>query len=296
MPDLVTPAYRTAAWVAQHLPGPVVEKGAAGLAGAWARRPSDKRRMVERHQRRIDPRLQGRALQRRAREVYRSYGRYYGESFRLPKVTTEELDQRFSVDGLEHFEAALQGDVGPIAVLPHLGSWEWTAQWVARVMKVPVTAVVEPLEPPALFDWFRSFREEIGMHVVALGPDAGKAVTSALKQRHVVALLSDRDIASGGIEVEFFGERTTLPAGPATLALRVGAPLLAMAMYDQPGGGHHAVVKPPLPVERLSSFRSDVTRLTQDIATALEELIRHAPEQWHLMQPNWPTDRAPVRL
>ena len=34
-----------------------------------------------------------------------------------------------------------------------------------------------------------------------------------------------------GPEVEFFGERTTLPAGPATLALRTGAPLLPTAVY-----------------------------------------------------------------
>jgi lauroyl/myristoyl acyltransferase len=27
------------------------------------------------------------------------------------------------------------------------------------------------------------------------------------------------------------------------------------------------------------------------LADRLEELIRHAPEQWHLVQPNWPSDR-----
>lgn len=294
--DLVTPAYKGAAWVAQHFPGPVVERGAAWVAWASALRPNDKRRMVERHQHRVDPTLTGRALRGRAREVYRSYGRYYGESFRLPAVSVDELDRRFSVEGYEHFESVTHGEVGAIAVLPHLGSWEWTAQWVARVLEIPVTAVVEQLEPPALFDWFRSFREQIGMNVVALGPDAGKAVTQAIKQKHVVALLSDRDIAGGGIEVDFFGERTTLPGGPATLALRLGAPLLPMAMYDTPGGGHHAVVRPPLSIERRDSFRADVTRLTQDIATVLEDLIRAAPEQWHLMQPNWPSDRTPVRL
>jgi hypothetical protein len=39
-------------------------------------------------------------------------------------------------------------------------------------------------------------------------------------------VLSDRDIQGGGVEVEFFGERTTLPGGPATLSLRTGAPVL----------------------------------------------------------------------
>ena len=28
----------------------------------------------------------------------------------------------------------------------------------------------------------------------------------------------------------------------------------------------------------------------KDLAIALETLIRRAPEQWHLLQPNWPSD------
>jgi phosphatidylinositol dimannoside acyltransferase len=35
------------------------------------------------------------------------------------------------------------------------------------------------------------------------------------------------------------------------------------------------------------------------LADELEALIREAPEQWHMMQPNWPSDWAeqgPVRL
>ncbi|HLM29151.1 MAG TPA: hypothetical protein VK360_04445, partial [Acidimicrobiales bacterium] len=57
------------------------------------------------------------------------------------------------------------------------------------------------------------------------------------------------------------------------------------------GDGHHAVVRPPIPVDRQGSFREDVTRVTQAIADELEALIRRAPEQWHLLQPNWPSDR-----
>jgi lauroyl/myristoyl acyltransferase len=31
--------------------------------------------------------------------------------------------------------------------------------------------------------------------------------------------------------------------------------------------------------------------VTQDLARRFEELVRMAPEQWHVMQPNWPSDR-----
>jgi KDO2-lipid IV(A) lauroyltransferase len=294
--DLTLPAYQLASALAQRLPRFVVERGGPEVAGLLALRASEKRAMVERHQRRVAPDLTDAQLRRRVRDVYRSYGRYYAESFRLPATSPAELDRRFKVEGYHHFQEALSGDLGVIVVLPHLGSWEWMAQWVARVRKVPVTAVVEKLEPPELFEWFTEFRRDMGLHIVPLGPEAGKAVTQAVKAGHVIALLSDRDITGGGLEVDFFGERTTLPAGPATLALRTGATLLPVGLYDEPGGGHLAVVKPPIPVARKGSFREDVTRLTQDIAEVLEDLIRAAPDQWHLLQPNWPSDRRPVRL
>jgi phosphatidylinositol dimannoside acyltransferase len=293
--DVVTPAYRGAYAIAQVLPGSVIDVLAPGVAGLAALRPGDQRAMVERHQRRVDPRLGGAELQRRVREVFRSYGRYYGESFRLPTIAAEELDRGLTREGFEHVEESLARGVGPMLVLPHLGSWEWCAYWLTRVRKVPVTAVVERVEPPALFDWFVEFRQRIGMEIVPLGPDAGRSIVKAIKQAHVIALLCDRDIGGGGTDVTFFGEMTTLPSGPAVLALRTGAPLIPTGVYDQGGGHHHAILRPPIPAERRGSFRDDVARITQAMAWELEGLIRRAPDQWHLLQPNWPSDRPDAR-
>ena len=76
-----------------------------------------------------------------------------------------------------------------------------------------------------------------------------------------MCLLCDRDLQGGGIEVEFFGERTTLPAGPATLGLRAGAPILPVGVYfTRRYNGHHAVIRPAVPAERSGSLRDDVTR------------------------------------
>jgi phosphatidylinositol dimannoside acyltransferase len=289
--DLVTPAYKAAAAVAQHLPGRLIYGGAPLVAELAALRPGRQRRMVERHQRRVQPELRGAALRRQVRKVYRSYGRYYGESFRLPVMSPAELDAGLTTDGYEHVTDALDRGIGPILVLPHLGSWEWCAYWLTQVEGHKVTAVVERVEPPALFDWFVEFRQRIGIEVVPLGADAGRAVMNAIKSAHIVTLLCDRDITGGGVDVTFFGERTTLPSGPAVLALRTGAPLLPVGVYDR-GRQRHGIVRPPISVERTGKFREDVVRVTQAIADELEALIRLAPDQWHLLQPNWPSDRA----
>jgi KDO2-lipid IV(A) lauroyltransferase len=248
------------------------------------------RHNVERHQQRVCPELQGRELRRTVYRAFDSYARYWVESLRLPHLSAAKVDAGLDIEGYEHFDAAMKAGNGAIMAIPHLGGWEWAGRWVAD-QGHEITVVVEPLQPPEVFEWFRSLREELGMHVVPLGPDAAAACSKALRQGHVLCLLSDRDIGGGGIEVEFFGERTRLPAGPAMLSLRSGAPILPTTIYfTDRHDGHLGVVRPPVAFERTGKLRDDVAALTQVLAIELEICIRRAPDQWHLFQPNWPTD------
>ena len=157
------------------------------------------------------------------RGAFASYGRYWMESFRLPSLDPAALAEQFSIEGLGHIEAARAAGKGAILAIPHLGGWEVGGAWFVR-RGFPLTVVVEPVEPPELFDWFVRLRETFGFKVIPLGPRAGMAVVRALRANQVVALLADRDIGGGGVDVEFFGETTKLPSGPATLARRMGAP------------------------------------------------------------------------
>jgi KDO2-lipid IV(A) lauroyltransferase len=280
--------------VARTLPAPVGRTLASGLSAVVTRVSPEQRRIVERNLRRVyGPGLGGAALARKTRQTFDSYGRYWLDSFRLPSLTPAEVDADFSYEGFGHILEARRRGIGPIVALPHLGGWEWAAFWLALIPQIPVSAVVEALEPPELFEWFVEYRRTLGMNVIPLGPSAGAEVIRAVKARDVICLLSDRDITGGGIEVEFFGERTTLPAGPATIAFRTGAPILPTAVYFEGRSGHRTVVGAPLDTERRGRLREDVARVTQDLAVALEALIRRAPEQWHLMEPNWPSDREP---
>jgi len=272
----------------------VAASGAAAVGSLVSRLAPARRAQVERNLRRVDPNLTGPALERAVTETFRSYARYYEESFRLPGTSLEDLDAGFTEEGYDLVAEALKRGKGAIIALPHLGGWEWAGFWITRVKGHPVTAVVEELQPPALFEWFAGLRRSLGLDIVPLGPAAGAATSRALKANHVLALLCDRDLTGTGIEVSFFGEATTLPAGPATLALRTGAPILPAAIYFDGPSNRHAVVLPPLDTIRRGPLREDVARVTQDLAHALEDLIRRAPDQWHLLQPNWPSDREVV--
>lgn len=286
----VVARYRGGSALAKLLPAPAAGMLATGAGMALTLGMRDTRAMVERHLRRIEPSLSGLALRRKVQQAFDSYARYYVESARLPSLSLGAVERGIVVEGYEHVAAAMDGGKGCIMALPHLGGWEWAGRWLAERVK-GVTVVVEAIHPPELFDWFADLRRELGMNVVALGPSAGGEVLKALRNNEVVCLLCDRDIHGGGIEVEFFGERTTLPAGPATVALRTGAPILPVAVYfTDKVNGHLGLVRPPIATERTGPLRQDVARVTQLIANELEVLIRRAPEQWHCFQPNWPSD------
>jgi KDO2-lipid IV(A) lauroyltransferase len=273
------------------MPGPLAAAAASSLGFGASFANADRREMFQRHLRRVNPSI-GRAAMRLATQTaFDSYAKYYMESFRLPTLSKRTVERGFSTEGYEHITTALQAGNGVILALPHLGGWEWAGRWMTD-QGHKLTVVVEPIDPPELFEWFTELRRDLGMTVVPLGPGAARAVLKALNANEVVCLLCDRDIERTGVDVEFFGERTTLPAGPATLGLRTGAAILPTGVYfTQRYNGHHAIVRPPLPLHRLGGgLRDDVARVTQLLAHELEFLIRRAPEQWHLFQPNWPSD------
>jgi KDO2-lipid IV(A) lauroyltransferase len=287
----VVSLYRAGASVAAMLPDSVGIAAGRALGRASRHVMPGRRRMITRHlERASNGELQGLALRRAVAGAFDSYGRYWYELLVAPHdVRAGRISERVRLDGIEHIEDALAEGSGAVMALPHLGGWEYAGAYIAELGMRPL-AVAEPLEPPELFEWFAEQRAAMGIEVVALGPEAVTRLVAALRDNRVVTLVCDRDLTGDGVEVSFFGERTTVPGGPALLALRTGARLLPVATYFHGRFGHRAAIRPPVPVQRTGKLRDDVTRVTQALVGELEDLIRAKPEQWHLLQPNWPSD------
>jgi phosphatidylinositol dimannoside acyltransferase len=286
--------YTSLAYAMGHVPERVAY-GVADVVSRFMARGSALE-MSRRHMRRVlasecvegvepDPAL----VRRWSKRAFTSYARYWADGARLPYIGEAGVRAKWLVGGLEHLRAAMARGDGAIVALPHVGSWEWGGYFLA-LEGMPMTAVVERLEPPQLFDWFVEQRATMGLTAVPLGEGSSAAMIRALKENHLAGLVSDRDIVGNGVEVEFFGEKTTLPGGAATLALRTGAPLVPVVVYSGPGNWHTGVVHGPIEATRRGTLREDVARLTQELATVFETDIRCRPEQWHMFQPNWPSD------
>jgi KDO2-lipid IV(A) lauroyltransferase len=220
------------------------------------------------------------------REAFRTYARYWFDTFNLTVWPDERVRAACVIHGFEHVRGPVDGGRGVIVVLPHLGNWDAGGRAMAA-WGIRVVAVGEELRPRRLFDLFVRTRERLGLRVIGhMGGRVGRELAAALAAGEVVALVADRDLAGRGVEVEMFGAPRRLPAGPAMLSLSTGAPIVSADVYQTPTGW--SITFRPLPeVERTGDRRRDVTAITTEVARAFERAIAAAPADWHLFQPAW---------
>jgi len=290
---LIYLAFRAGSALFGALPEVVMRKAGEWAGALWWVLAGPRKAMAVRHMRRVlgESATDGDALVA-ARAMFRAYGRYWAETFWFRPRKAAGIRAHTTLIGVEHLvEVRDRGDA-MIVALPHMGNWEMAAT-AGETVGVRVTAVAESLANRRIVDWFLAMRESVGIDIVLTGQGSGtmRALFAALKDKRVVALLSDRDVTGSGIPIEFFGEVTGLPAGPASLSIRTGAPILPVASYFKKGRGHTIIIGAPIEPPRDGSKDERVAVQTRLLAAALEDLIRRDPAQWHILQPNWPSDR-----
>lgn len=225
-----------------------------------------------------------------AKEVFRSYGRYWFESFHVRVLPDEEVLARFRIEGLEHIDRAVEGGKGGVLALPHMGNWDVAGHWL-HLKGYRMVAVAEQLRPRALYELFYRHRVALGMEIVPLAERRalGEELSRRLAANELLTLVADRALRGRGVQVEMFGGARPLPAGPAALSLSTGSPLMPAAIYDD-DGGWLCVIGPPLSIEPTGERRADIAALTRALAAAFERSIAAAPTQWHMLQPAWPEE------
>jgi KDO2-lipid IV(A) lauroyltransferase len=222
-----------------------------------------------------------------------SYARYWREAFRLPTMDLPALADQLneSVLGQDNLDGALAQGRGAVCALPHSGNWDMAGVWLAQT-RGTFTTVAERLKPESLYRRFIDYREGLGFEVL---PHSGgerppiEVLCDRLRDNRVVCLMAERDLTRTGVEVEFFGEPTRMPAGPAKLAVATGAALVPAHCWFE-GGGWGVDLQPPL-----DCSSGDVQAITQALADQFAKNIAGYPEDWHMLQPQWLADLSQAR-
>ena len=251
---------------------------------------------------RVRPELDAAGLDALVRAGMRSYLRYWCEAFRLPDLTEADLVARVRTVGDAPVRAHLGAGKPAVMFLGHMGNWDLGGAW-STTQLAPVTTVAERLKPEELYDEFLGFRERLGMRILPLtgGSDVFRELTKALRANAFVALLADRDLTAGGVEVDFCGHRARMAVGPAALAVTTGAALHPVSVHYErraTGRGYELVIvfHDRVEVPATGTTREKVATMTQACADALTGAVREHTEDWHMMQRVFAEDLDPARL
>jgi phosphatidylinositol dimannoside acyltransferase len=291
MDDITSMAYAAGWSTVRRMPGPVARATFRGIADqAWLRHGRSVQQL-ERNLRRIVPDASSRELRELSRESMRSYLRYWCEVFRLPDLDREEIVGTVRCHGEHNLADGIASGKGAVISLPHMANWDHAGAW-ATLTHAPLTTVAERLKPESLYERFLDYRRELGMEVLPLtgGPPPFRTLLERARRGRLIALVGDRDLTENGVPVEFFGEKTSMPPGPAAVAVATGALLMPATLWYE---GRELVIRihEPVEVPATGSRPEKVAVMTQVCADAFASGIADHPQDWHMLQRLWVDDR-----
>ncbi len=241
--------------------------------------PRDRRAVIA-NLRYILPESEQKHIHSYAKEVFINFGKYLVEFFRLHLLKKEDLDRKVKIPGREYVDEALRNSRGAIILSAHMGNWELGGVFMA-LLGYPMISVALPHSHGKVNAFFNQQREKRGAIVVPSSGVSVRRIYEALKNNKLVALVADRDFASGGRKMPFLGLEKTIPRGPAALSMRTGAPIIPAFVIRQPDNTH--ILEFLKPINSNASEEEIIAEYTK----VIEAKIRQYPSQWLMFREFW---------
>jgi lauroyl/myristoyl acyltransferase len=224
-------------------------------------------------------------VERLARATFDYVAYNYYDLFRLPTLSSDQVEAMVRIEGWENVEAALSLEKGVVMTSAHFGNIE-IVLYAMLMRGVSITIPAERVDPPELYDYLTKLRTSKGLKLIPVdGPMLDLFRT--LRRGGVAGVAGDRNVTDGGTVVEFFGAPARLPDGHVRLALRTGAPMimgfsrrLGRDAYEARFWPHFCIPDEGSEDERMAAGMAYVVR-------GLEEAISAHPEQWVVTVPMW---------
>jgi len=221
-----------------------------------------------------------RQVRKMARRSYYNFARYLREFFSLPRLKKQDLLRLLVPVGLENLDYALSRKKGVILLSIHFGNWEWAGMAISSC-GYPVNFLVRKHQNERTDELFYQIRRKKGVRVLFL--DQLKEVIRSLKRNEVLAILADENIKEG-IEVNFFGQVITIPAGPFKLARHTEAliaPAFAVRSRCQKAN-QRGIIETPIEVEKSLPQERSIQKAAEKFMAVVRDYLYYYPDHWVL--------------
>jgi phosphatidylinositol dimannoside acyltransferase len=286
--------YLAAERMINALPRGIVLPAAAAAGNLAYDLAGPKRRLIHEnlaHPMGLDP--GHRRVKSAARRAFRNYAKYLVDMMRIGELSASAAADLVRIENIQVLDEARAQGKGVLVCTIHVGGMDMIGPGL-KLRGEAMHVVADDTTYGRLFDHLSAARAR--QNVFVIGWRNLRGLFRVLRDNGNVVLFCDGGYRRGDVPVEFCGEATTFPIGPATLAAKTGAPLLPVwcrrdrdERFDARG----------LPfVTCTSTEPAEIYRATQAVADALGGVIADDPGQWYMFRPVWPQtdeDRAQAR-
>jgi len=233
---------------------------------------------------RVKPELSEIELENLVSRAFDSYLRYWCDTFRIQDWSTQRMQETVTLTNGHLLIDPMRSGKGVVIALPHSGNWDHAGAYFCSI-GIPLVTVAERLKPEALFQRFLEYRNSMGFEVLSLDSRSFVTLMKRAREKRLIALVADRDLSRSGVDVEFFGYPSRMPAGPALLAVKTGIPLVVAHVSYTSTGIHINFSEVSVPESGDESEK--VSKVVQACADLFARGIAEHPEDWHMLQRIW---------
>ncbi len=276
--------YRAGEWAINRLPRGVLLPAAAAVGSLGYVLAGTKRGLIRRNLARPmqlpadDPRVA-----RAARRAFANYAKYLIDMMRMAEMTEAHAAELVAIEGLDVLREAQAEGRGVLVCTVHVGGMDLIGPGL-KLHGEALNVVADDTTYGRLYDHLAAARAR--QHIFLIGWRNLRGLYRTLRGGGNLVLFCDGGYRRGDVPVEFCGQATTFPIGPATLAAKTGAPMLPVAcrrLRDD------RFVARALPLIHCTSTEpAELYRATQELADALGGVVADVPGQWYMFRPVWP--------
>jgi len=225
-------------------------------------------------------------------EIYRSaignIGRGGVELLACPRFHNGYLNKMISIEGRENLDDALRLGRGVIILSAHFGNFSFLAIKLAQ-LGYPLSAITRYPRDQGLARYLENLARMTGVELI---PDKPPRICveqslKCLKENKILFLLTDLNVISGGIYVDFFGRMVPTFKGPVVMAMRTKASILPAFILREDGNRHRIVIEPPVKLELTGDKDKDIFTNLSGLSKIVESYIRKYPDQWWWIHQRW---------
>jgi len=222
-----------------------------------------------------------------ARGAYLQFAQTLIEFIQLPRRSAAFLRKQVRFIPPNFLDRAQRAPYGAICLSGHFGNWELMGAAITDC-GIPLCGVAKEQRNPFVDQLIAKSRAKRNIQTYALGISV-RGILKSLQEKKFVAILGDQDAHREGVFINFLGQPSATAKGPASLALKTGAPLIFGAAVRETDGTHSIYLE-EIPHSDLNGMTDEnISTLTQRHAAVLEKYIRQYPDHWFWMHRRWKT-------